>query len=198
MPRYAPEEPAPRSRRRADEYDYEGEPRRGRRHADEEPRYAPEPPRRARRYADDDVSRRTGDVRITGEFTRPDYQTGEFRTGDVGYDRPAPPRSRSSRYADDGPPPGRRSAGVDRADSGRHSRSEFVDLADPADPWGAQADPNYMPPDETPTLVDMASRRARRAEQQQDGGRRGARRSKSREDDVADDQYWRQLRGEAQ
>jgi hypothetical protein len=199
MPRYAAEEPAPRSRRRADEYDYEDEPRRGRRHAEEEPRYEPEPPRRARRYADDDVPRRrAGDVRTTGEFTRPDYQTGEFRTGDVGYDRPAPPRSRSSRYADDVPPSGRRSANVDRADSGRHSRSEFVDLADPADPWGAQADANYMPPDETPTLVDMASRRARRAEQQQERGRRGARRSKSREDDVADDQYWRQLRGEAQ
>jgi hypothetical protein len=200
MPRYAAEEPAPRSRRRADEYDYEDEPRRGRRHAEEEPRYEPEPPRRASRYADDDVPRRrTGDVRTTGEFTRPDYQTGEFRTGDVGYDRPAPPRSRSARYADDVPPSGRRSANVDRADSGRHSRSEFVDLADPADPWGAaQADANYMPPDETPTLVDMASRRARRAEQQQERGRRGARRSKSREDDVADDQYWRQLRGEAQ
>jgi hypothetical protein len=193
--RYADDEPAPRGRRRADE----------------EPRYDQAPPPRSRRYADDDVPRqrtgefRTGDVRTTGEFPRGDYSTGEFRTGDirtgdVGYDRPAPPRSRSSRYTDDEgvAPRARRGRGadVDRADSGRHSRSEFVDLAAPADPWGAQA--TDYPPDETPTLVDMASRRARRAEQQ-DGGR-GGRRSKGRssDNDVADDQYWRQLRGEAQ
>jgi hypothetical protein len=78
-----------------------------------------------------------------------------------------------------------------------------VDLSAPADPWGSTADANYLPPDDTPTLVDMASRRARKAAQQQDTARgttRGARRTRSRGDDndVADAQYWRQLRGEAQ
>jgi hypothetical protein len=59
-----------------------------------------------------------------------------------------------------------------------------------------------MPPDETPTLVDIAARRARRAAEQRDGvrsGARNARRARTRgDDDVADVQYWRQLRGEAQ
>jgi hypothetical protein len=92
---------------------------------------------------------------------------------------------------------------VDRADSGRHSRSEFVDLAAPADPWGGTGDAGYPPGDDTPTLVDMASRRARRSAQQEvavrGGNGRAARGSRTRDDEEsADDQYWRQLRGEAQ
>ena len=54
-------------------------------------------------------------------------------------------RPSSARYEEEADAPRAR-----RADPGRHSRSEFVDLADR---------PNYRP-DETPTLVDMASRRA--------------------------------------
>jgi hypothetical protein len=222
-PRPSRDEQAPRPSRHAEEDD---EPRydpalRSRRHAedDDEPRYDPAPRSRRRNDEDrnDDAPRRrgTGGVRTTGEFP----------AADVGYDSGPPAgRARSARYAgDDGParyagddrlsryaedgdaaPRARRDRGAnaDRAGSGRHSRSEFVDLSTPADPWGATDDPNYVPPDETPTLVDMASRRARKAAQQQDaarGGSRTARRSRSRGDDndVADVQYWRQLRGEA-
>jgi hypothetical protein len=88
-----------------------------------------------------------------------------------------------------------------RMDSGRHSRSEFVDLAAPADPWGGPADPYYMEPDETPTLVDMASRRARRQERKdavRPAGRGARRAGRPATDDLDDPGYWRQLRGEAQ
>ncbi len=210
--RYAAEDeaPAPRARRAADDdypprrrpapepaigYDDEPAPRR-RRYA--EPDEAPEPPR-GRRYAPEDPyadtppRRRTPDVRTTGEFSR--------WTDDA----PPPRQNRSARYTgdDEAAPRARRDRGadVDRADSGRHSRSEFVDLAAPADPWtsGGAGD---MEPDDTPTLVDMASRRARR-QAQQDTGRtagRGARRGRGRAGDEEPDdaQYWRQLRGEAQ
>jgi hypothetical protein len=204
------ETPMPRGRRRAEEQ--YPEPPRGRRYAEEE------------RY--DEVPRQRG-------YREPDARTtGEFRTGDYrGWsEEPPPSRSRrASRYAEDEEaaprtrrdrgadidradedaahryPGARRDRGadIDRADSGRHSRSEFVDLAPPADPWRGQADPNYMEPDETPTLVDMASRRARRQERQ-DVSRssgRGARRGGGRSaavDDLDDPSYWRQLRGEAQ
>jgi hypothetical protein len=148
----------------------------------------------------------------TGEFRMDPSRTGEFRreprTGEFRYeDGPASPRSRPARYAEDdevAAPRGRRDRGanVDGADSGRHSRSDFVDLAEPADPWSDVPDTNYLPADETPTLVDMASRRARRATQQDTtrGTSRGARRTKGRgaDDAVDDQQYWRQLRGEAQ
>jgi hypothetical protein len=186
--RYDDVEPVPRSRRRVEE----------------EPGYddvamaAPRPPRGPRYDTDgyDEVPRsrasRTAQPPVRGR----------------GYDEdpPAPRPTRSSRYADDegtGAVPrsrGDRTGNVDRADSGRHSRSEFVDLSAPprGDTWRDSA---YLEPDETPTLVDMASRRARRATQQEParGASRGARRSKGRvDDDVADDGYWRQLRGEAQ
>jgi hypothetical protein len=180
--RYDDVEPAPRSRRRA---------------VEEEPGY-------------DDV------VPVPRPPRGPRYDTGGYEevprgrgARSRGYDEdpPAPPRpTRSSRYVDDegtGAVPrsrGDRSGNVDRADSGRHSRSEFVDLAAPADPWRG-GDQEYPPGDETPTLVDMASRRARRATQQEParGASRGARRSKGRgDDDVADEGYLRQLRGEAQ
>jgi hypothetical protein len=108
------------------------------------------------------------------------------------------PRGRRYAAAEEEPPHGRHAEepryepAPPRA---RHSRTEFVDLSDPNDP-------NYMPPDETPTLVDIAARRARRAADQRDGvrsGGRNARRARTRgDDDVADVQYWRQLRGEAQ
>ena len=195
---YADGDPAPR-RRPAPQpplgYDEEPAPRR-RRYA--EPDAAPEPvPARGRRYADDDgydvPRRREPDVRTTGEFAR--------WTDDT----PPPRQSRSSRYAADeeAAPRARRDRGADpdRADPGRHSRSEFVDLAAPAGQW-ARGDAHDMEPDETPTLVDIASRRARR-QAQQDTGRtagRGARRVRGRagEDGLDDAQYWRQLRGEAQ
>jgi len=183
------EEPAVRGRRYADEEDLPAP--RGRRIVEEE---AP----RSRRYADDEV---------------PAPRQRRYAE-DAGYEE-IPPRRRPSRHPDDEPPrPSRssryadeidtaprtrrdRGADVDSADSGRHSRSEFVDLA--GDPRAA-AGPD-LEPDETPTLVDMASRRARRATQQEPAraASRGARRgSKGRADESADDVYWRQLRGEAQ
>ncbi|MFC3384427.1 translation initiation factor III [Couchioplanes azureus] len=177
--RYADDEPAP-PRRYADDDRYAGE-----RYADDD-RYADAPRRRAARYAEDDPPR----------AARPP------RYGD---DRPSR-GTRSSRYAedeDDAPRARRdRGADIDRADSGRHSRSEFVDLAG-GEPAAAYDDPNYLEPDETPTLVDMAQRRARKATQQEPvrtGSGRGARRgSRSRTtDETADDRYWAQLRGEAQ
>jgi hypothetical protein len=183
-------------------------PLRGRQYADEED-YAPRGRRRAveeeyedhGRYAGDDLPPQRGypDARTTGEF--------RMGGGYGGWSEDPRPR-RSPRYAeDDEPAPrARRHSGGDRADSGRHSRSEFVDLAAPADPWGGPDDPNYMEPDETPTLVDMASRRARRQERQDAvrpagrGARRGAGRSAGAgaAGDLDDPGYWRQLRGEAQ
>ncbi|MFG1607639.1 translation initiation factor III [Actinoplanes sp. NPDC049265] len=145
---------------------------------DERYRYEDEAPRR-RRYADDDDDRYDDAPR----GRRGDYRTGEFETYD------APRRSRREGRDD-----------VDRADSGRHSRSEFVDLAPQSEGWRGRSDPNFMEPDETPTLVDMASRRARRQAQQAEPIRpRGGRRDRvSGGDESLDDaQYWRQLRGEA-
>ncbi|MFI5938298.1 translation initiation factor III [Actinoplanes sp. NPDC051494] len=169
--------PAPR--RRADEDD---DPR-PRRYADEEP----PAPRQRRRDADD-------------RYEDPRYDEAPRRRT-ARYDDEPPRAPRASRYeeAEDAPRARRdRGADVDRADSGRHSRSEFVDLA--AD------DTDFMEPDETPTLVDMAQRRARRAEQPDSvrgaGVGRGARRGPSPRgraaDDTDDANYWAQLRGEAQ
>ncbi|WP_245908424.1 ferric reductase-like transmembrane domain-containing protein [Pseudosporangium ferrugineum] len=207
--RYADEDeiPAPRGRRRAEEA-YEDAPRpRARRYADEEDLPAP----RARRAADDDLPRsRYAEDDLPRRYADDEPRSRRYADDDR-YDD-APPRRRAPRYADDEPPrPSRssryaeededaprarrdRGADVDRADSGRHSRSEFVDLAE---------DPNYLEPDETPTLVDMAQRRARRAAQQEPvrtGTGRGARRGSPGRaaDEVADDRYWAQLRGEAQ
>jgi hypothetical protein len=58
-----------------------------------------------------------------------------------------------------------------------------------------------MEPDETPTLVDMASRRARRQERKdavRPAGRGARRAGRPATDDLDDPGYWRQLRGEAQ
>ncbi len=217
------EVPAPRGRRRAED-EYEEAPRpRSRRYADTDLDDEPAPRPRGRRYADEDEdvvpvprSRRAAEDLPLSRYADDEPPAPRQRryADDDRYDD-APPRRRAARYADDEPPrPSRssryaeededaprarrdRGADVDRADSGRHSRSEFVDLA------GAGADPNYLEPDETPTLVDMAQRRARRAAQQEpvrSGSGRGARRgSRSRTaDDAADDMYWAQLRGEAQ
>ncbi|GAB2566608.1 hypothetical protein Aab01nite_46100 [Paractinoplanes abujensis] len=169
-----------------------------------EPGYDEPAPRR-RRYADDDDepprSRRRGDMPFYEEPPRSSRHADSYdevprQRGRYDDDAPPPRRSRSeSRYdreTEDAPRARRdRGADISGADSGRHSRSGFVDLAD---------DPTYMEPDETPTLVDMASRRARR--EQQDSGRvqagRGARRGgRGRVEDEADDGYWSQLRGEA-
>ncbi|MFI7601605.1 translation initiation factor III [Actinoplanes sp. NPDC049681] len=197
---YEDEMPAPRGRRRADDaYDEAPRPR-SRRYADTDMDAEPAPPRRARRYAgdEDDVPAPRPRSRYADD-DRYEEAPAPRRAARYADDEPVrPSRSRASRYAeeDEDAPRARRDRGadIDRADPGRHSRSEFVDLAD---------DPNYLEPDETPTLVDMAQRRARRAAQQESvrtGSGRGARRgSRGRAaEEAADDRYWAQLRGEAQ
>jgi hypothetical protein len=223
--RYAEDDvpaPAPRSRRYAGTEFEQEPPARSRRYAGTE--FEEVPPVRARRYADDeDLPAPRGRRVAEEEVPRPRRYPADDEVPaprqrryieDDRYEEAPPPR-RSSRYADDEPPrPSRssryadevetaprarrdRGADVDSADSGRHSRSEFVDLA--GDPRAALG-PD-LEPDETPTLVDMASRRARRATQQEPAraASRGARRgSRGKADESADEVYWRQLRGEAQ
>ncbi|MDI6101134.1 translation initiation factor III [Actinoplanes sp. NEAU-A12] len=87
------------------------------------------------------------------------------------------PRPRAARYADEPAPRPARGARYEEEPPRRPSRSEFVDFAD---------DPAY-PVDDTPTLVDTGSRRARRGESGR-GGRRGP--------DDGDDGYFSQLRGD--
>jgi hypothetical protein len=221
--RYADEDrPAPRERsddrdRNRDEERYDAP--RQRRYAEPELRRDEAP--RPRRYAEQEeppVPR----SRSTELERYEDVPRGRSRRDPVDEDRtasrgrryvePEPrfdqvPPPRSSRYVDDVEPAPRsrteRSAANsraeygDREDSGRHSRAA---LTEPADPWGAPTgtDSNYLPPDDTPTLIDMASRRARRATSDAPrGASRGARR-RGRGEDAADDLYLRQLRGEAQ
>jgi hypothetical protein len=212
--------------RRAARYAADDEPvtprsrRAARRYADEE-----EATPRSRRYADDDpgyddVPRPRGsEARRTGAHSG-EFRTGELRpgydmTGEFRIDEPPAPRSRSARSAPEERPRSARSAPEDRprsarsapddrpttwtrrpTDSGRHSRSEFVDLAEPSDPWtGGSAD------DDMPTLVDMAARRTRRTPPDAAGrtASRGARRGRAIDDDeFADEGYFRRLRGEAQ
>jgi hypothetical protein len=159
----------------------------------------PVPPRR-RRAAGNEPMPMYDDAPRGRRRAEPDYDDVPRQRG--GYDDvPPPPRGRGG-YDDE--PPSRRSAryeprfgdeiedaprtrrdrgaDIDGADSGRHSRTGFVDMGED---------------DDTPTLVDMASRRARRQEQEPAvrGTRRGGRGRGN--DDVADDDYWSQLRGEA-
>ncbi|MEU4472843.1 hypothetical protein [Micromonospora sp. NPDC023888] len=81
-----------------------------------------------------------------------------------------------------------------RSGSGRHSAED--DLPEEPDYWRPPARyvPDEVPPpvDDTPTLVDLASRRARRAA----GEGRSAKRRKASADAV-DGAYWAGLRGEA-
>ena len=203
---YADEEEAPRRRRTEDPY--AEPPARSRRYAGTEFEEEPGARPRARRFADEDEapprSRRPAadDAPRSRRYVEEEAVPRQRRFADE--DAP-PPQRRSGRYADEGPPRSSRSsrytdddetaprarrdrgADVDSADSGRHSRSEFVDLD----------------PDETPTLVDMASRRARKVGQPEPiraagrGARRGGGKGRGAEES-ADDTYWRQLRGEAQ
>lgn len=81
--------------------------------------------------------------------------------------------------------------------SGRHSRGEFdLDDRDDAEPDFGGRDDDYLPPDDTPTLVDLAARRARRRDE---GAASISRALRGRRRAVGDDDldYWSQLRGEA-
>ncbi|GGM49250.1 hypothetical protein GCM10011608_37760 [Micromonospora sonchi] len=79
-----------------------------------------------------------------------------------------------------------------RSGSGRHSAEEDVPEAE-TDYWRppARYTPDDVPDDDTPTLVDLASRRARRASSADSRRRRRA------DPDSVDGAYWAGLRGEA-
>lgn len=120
-----------------------------------------------------------------------------------------PRRSRSARHSEEEPVAPRRSR------SARHSRDdEYDEVAPPR-----RRTPRYAPDDderpryvardetpipaddETPTLVDLASRRAKRAAAAAaEGGTIGgrSRRRRAATADAVDEAYWRSLRGEAQ
>ena len=121
-----------------------------------------------------------------------------------------------------GPQPPRMDPDARSRDFGRHSMDEAYQPAAPAratgydspttgydspaagydDPAAGYDNPaTYLPPDDTPTLIDMASRRARRSTAGAEGGRSGnraARRGRRAYEDSSDDMYWRRLKGEAQ
>jgi hypothetical protein len=164
-------------------------------------RYEEDDAPRGRRYEEDaPVGRR----RAEDDYDYDDVPRGRRRAGD---DYDDVPRQRGgSHYAADGrygrdeveAPRARRDRGAyddDSAESGRHSRSQFVGFIEEGQ--------DYLEPDETPTLVDMAARRALRLAAQQEtvrgqagrGARRGGRGRGN--DEAADDAYWSQLRGEA-
>jgi hypothetical protein len=146
------------------------------------PRYDEVPAPRPPRYLDDvePAPRARGDRSRAdrggyGDRERPARPAGPARPGPSGFsDRPG-----------------------GFSDAGRHSRAG---VTEPSERWGAEAgvDPNYLPPDDTPTLVDMASRRARRdADPPTRGTGRGGRRRGGRAEESPDELYFRQLRGEA-
>ncbi|SDY94522.1 DMSO/TMAO reductase YedYZ, heme-binding membrane subunit [Micromonospora pattaloongensis] len=157
--------------------------------------------------------RRGGDVRMTveppsryrdepgpGDILAPWERAGDYRTREVASTRsgryavPAVPRQReeeSPRWSEPELPPVAADAG---RRGGRHSRDddEQYDLVSPAPAYGAAT--VQLPPDDTPTLVDLASRRARRAEGAPPSSRSARRRPVADDVDAA---YWANLRGEA-
>ncbi|MEU5964342.1 hypothetical protein ABZ777_24320 [Micromonospora parva] len=90
-----------------------------------------------------------------------------------------------------GPVSGSPISSAPRSGSGRHSAED--DLPEEPDYWRPPARyvPDEVPVDDTPTLVDLASRRAKRAA----GEGRSKRRKASA--DAVDGAYWAGLRGEA-
>ncbi|ROO59876.1 DMSO/TMAO reductase YedYZ heme-binding membrane subunit [Micromonospora sp. Llam0] len=197
--------PAPRSRPAATE-----ESREYRRSDSGRGRYAEEDAGTRRRYAEEPDQRR---------YAEPDGGRRRQVDDDGGY---APRESRRSvaetigsrgRYADDRPVSGtgaRSRFADDRPVSGAGPRGRFDDRPVSAEPargrasrYRAEPDPapvdremdDYLPADDTPTLVDLASRRAQRAAAAESAGSRRSRRRRDAED--SDDEYWTQLRGEA-
>ncbi|MFI7573941.1 hypothetical protein [Micromonospora sp. NPDC049497] len=202
------EAPAARSaRRRVEEPD---EPRSSRRRDTErEPvaarrseerlsrRVEEEPAPSGRRYRDDDE---VG----TGRRSRADVRSRYPVSPPAGLEEPEEPWDSPRRWETTSPisagpiSAGPISAGpisaAPRSGSGRHSAEDDLPEAEP-DYWRPPA--RYVaedvpPVDDTPTLVDLASRRARRAA----GDSRSARRRRANAADV-DGAYWAGLRGEA-
>ncbi|GAA2708590.1 translation initiation factor III [Actinoplanes palleronii] len=134
---------------------------------------------RMRRYADDDEPAPRARRRADEDYYEEAAPRARRRADEVYEETPRP---RAPRYEEEEPTGGRR-----RADDGRHSRSQFVDLADD----------QYTDDD---SLVDTGSRRARRpsTEVVRGGGAPAApsRRGRGRGGDD-DDAYFSQLRGES-
>ncbi|WP_433282719.1 hypothetical protein [Micromonospora sp. CA-244673] len=189
------EEREPVARRREDE-------RTGRRYRDEEERTA----RRSRADADVDA-RYSAPPESGGRHSAPPDTGSRYSTPPEIARYSAPPRRRdepeepwdSPRRWESRPVSGEPiSAGpissAPRSDSGRHSVEE--DLPEEPDYWRPPA--RYAPDDafvdDTPTLVDLASRRARKAS----GESRSSRRKRANANaDAVDGAYWAGLRGEA-
>jgi len=129
---------------------------------------------------------------------------GDYRRREAGAPpRPGryrvPPVPRADYDEDDEPMDTRRRASrassrptVAARGSGRHSRDDYGPELD--DPGYLGRDDYLPPPDDTPTLVDLAARRARRAESAAPVSRARRRRRAAGDDDL---DYWSQLRGEA-
>ncbi|SCF44400.1 hypothetical protein GA0070564_11083 [Micromonospora mirobrigensis] len=135
---------------------------------------APVSPGRRTRYADDPVPPDEGDLAPTSGARR------SRRTG------PEEPWDSPRRWEASAP------LSVEPVSAGRHSLDD--DVPEEPDYWRPPARylPDELPVDDTPTLVDLASRRARRAA---GDGRSSRRRRASAE--AVDGAYWAGLRGEA-
>ncbi|MEH1167122.1 hypothetical protein V6V47_17240 [Micromonospora sp. CPCC 205539] len=161
----------------------------------------------ARRRDEDEfepIARRRGEERSTRRSRREESESRYSAPPQQAYDEPeepwdSPRRWRSGEPISAGPISAEPiSAGpisaAPRSGSGRHSVED--DQPEEPDYWRPPARyvPEETPPpvDDTPTLVDLASRRARRAA----GEGRSAKRRKASADAV-DGAYWAGLRGEA-
>lgn len=169
-------------------------------------RYAEEDTGSRRRYSEESDRRRVAE---------PDDGRRRYADDDRGYDnrRPVDDTVGSrGRYADDRPVSGsgaRSRFADDRPVSGAGPRGRFDDRPESAEPVRSRAarrraeveppagsrDLADYPADDTPTLVDLASRRAQRAAAAESSGRRSGR-GRGGADDV-DEDYWTRLRGEA-
>ncbi|MFC0033517.1 hypothetical protein ACFFMM_28740 [Micromonospora chaiyaphumensis] len=189
-------EPAPAARRRDDE-------RTGRRYRDEEERptrrsrvdadagYSAPPESEGRHSAPPDTGTRYSTPAEVARYSAPPRRSDE---PEEPWDSPSRWESRpvSGEPISAGPISGSPISSAPRSGSGRHSAEE--DLPEEPDYWRPPA--RYAPDDafidDTPTLVDLASRRAMRAS----GESRSSRRKRANADAV-DGAYWAGLRGEA-
>nr|MDT0660673.1 hypothetical protein [Micromonospora sp. DSM 115978] len=191
-PRYAEEDEAPvvESRRRTPRYVEEDEvpvveSRRSRSARYVEEDEAPVAPRRSRsaRYAEEDeapvVESRRRTPRYAEEDEAPVVES----------------RRRTPRYVEEDEVPVVESR---RSRSARYAEEDEAPVAEPRRSRSSRYVEDDQPPpdDDTPTLVDLASRRARRAAAE--GGSSSKSRKKKAAADAVDEAYWRSLRGEAQ
>ncbi|MFV2018613.1 hypothetical protein [Micromonospora sp. LOL_023] len=145
-----------------------------------------------RRYADDGRRRYADDDRAYDNRRPVDDTVGS--RGRYADDRPVSGSGARSRFADDRPVSGAGPRGRfdDRTEQAEPVRSRAARRRAEAEPPVSSRDLADYPADDTPTLVDLASRRAQRAAAAESAGRRSSRGA----DDV-DEDYWNRLRGEA-